>query len=292
MTYKDYNFKDNYLDLHGYRYHYIDEGEGDPVVMVHGNPTWSYYYRHVISALKSNYRTIVPDHMGCGMSDKPSDKDYHYTLEERVKDLEALLDHLKVGQKVSLIVHDWGGMIGMAYATRHIEKISKIVVLNTSGFLKPASKKMPWLLTMFRNKLVGALLVRGFNSMCRGAASMCVTKTAMAGDVRDGFIGPYDSWEHRIAVHRFIQDIPLAPGDTSYDLVKQVDDNLKHLSKIPMMICWGMKDFVFDHHFLKEWERRMPHAEVHRFEDCGHYILEDARDEVIGHIKEFLSKDK
>lgn len=258
--------------------------------MLHGNPTWSYYYRHVISDLKSKYRTIVPDHMGCGLSDKPGDDDYNYTLEQRVSDLEALVDSLKLDKKISLVVHDWGGMIGMAYASRHIDKISKIVVLNTSGFRLPESKKMPLSLVFFRNMFIGSLLVRGFNAMCLGAAAWCVTKKPMDAETKNAFIGPYCSWDDRIAVHRFIQDIPLQPGDTSYELVAKVDDHLEALSKIPLLICWGMKDFVFDHHFLNEWERRMPHAEIHRFDDCGHYILEDAGKEVIQHINVFFNK--
>ncbi|WP_279384383.1 alpha/beta fold hydrolase [Geotalea toluenoxydans] len=120
---KHYPFTGNYLDLNGLAYHYLDEGSGDPVVMVHGNPSWSFYYRNLVLALRDRYRCIVPDHMGCGFSDKPDDDRYDYTLPRRVDDLERLLDHLQLSKNVTLVVHDWGGMIGMAYAVRHPERI-------------------------------------------------------------------------------------------------------------------------------------------------------------------------
>ncbi len=127
------------LDLGGLRYHYLDEGQGEPVVMVHGNPSWSFYYRHLVEALRDNHRCIVPDHIGCGLSDKPDDARYEYTLSRRAADLEALLDHLGIEGPLTLVMHDWGGMIGMTYATRHPERIARLVVLNTAAFHLPAS---------------------------------------------------------------------------------------------------------------------------------------------------------
>jgi pimeloyl-ACP methyl ester carboxylesterase len=117
------------LDLGGLRYHYLDEGEGEPVVMLHGNPTRSFLYRTLVEALRPSYRTIVPDHIGCGRSDKPDDARYAYTLERRVADLEALLDQLRLDAGLTLVLHDWGGMIGMTYAARHPERISRLVIL-------------------------------------------------------------------------------------------------------------------------------------------------------------------
>src|SRR5439155_824656 len=105
---------------HGLRLHYLDEGQGDPVVMIHGNPSWSIYFRGLVEGLKDSHRLIVPDHIGMGLSDKPDDSRYDYTLQSRVGDLEFLLEELKL-DKVTLVVHDWGGMIGMAYAARHPE---------------------------------------------------------------------------------------------------------------------------------------------------------------------------
>src|ERR1700730_9125742 len=123
----------------GLRLHYLDEGSGEPVVMVHGNPTWSFYYRNLVEALSGQYRTIALDQIGCGLSDKADDSKYSYTLESRVADLEALLDHLEVDREITLVVHDWGGMIGMTYAARHPERIARLVILNTAAFPLPPS---------------------------------------------------------------------------------------------------------------------------------------------------------
>src|SRR5436305_2156201 len=131
------------FDRGGLRLHYLDEGDGEPVVMVHGNPTWSFYYRHLVEALSPSHRVIVPDHIGCGLSDKPDDSRYAYTLASRVDDLEALLEHLGIVKDITLVVHDWGGMIGMVYATRHPKRIRRLVVLNTAGFHLPQAKRFP-----------------------------------------------------------------------------------------------------------------------------------------------------
>ena len=272
------------------RYHYVDEGHGDPVVMVHGNPTWSFYYRRLVAALSPQYRTIVPDHIGCGLSDKPSDTRYDYTLKSRVDDLEALLDHLGVRDNVTLVVHDWGGMIGMAYASRHPERIRRLVILNTAAFHMPASKRFPWSLWACRNPLIGAPLVRGLGAFHRVATRLCPTRRPLKSETRKAYLEPYDSWKDRIAILRFVQDIPLRPQDRAWDIVSEVEQSLERFQETPMMICWGEKDFVFDGHFLCEWERRCPNAEVHRFADAGHYVLEDAHEEIIPLITNFLAK--
>lgn len=277
------------LDLGGVRYHYLDEGRGEPVVMLHGNPSWSFYYRRLVEALSGTYRVIVPDHVGCGRSEKPGDAQYEYTLARRVADLETLLDHLGVDHCVTLVVHDWGGMIGMAYATRHPERIARLVVLNTAGFHLPPTKPFPWPLWLCRDTPLGAWLVRGLNAFCRGTARIGCKHRPMPKAVRDAYLAPYDSWANRIAIHRFVQDIPLRPGDRGYELVTNVQDRLVHLADVPILIAWGMKDFVFDHHFLDEWVRRFPKAEVHRFPDAGHYILEDEFERIVPLVCNFLA---
>jgi cis-3-alkyl-4-acyloxetan-2-one decarboxylase len=277
------------FDRGGLKLHYIDEGSGEPVVMLHGNPTWSFYYRHLIASLRGSHRVIVPDHIGCGISDKPDDSQYTYTLGSRVDDLERLLDHLGLDRDLTLIMHDWGGMIGMAYAARHPERIARLVVSNTAAFHKPASKPMPRALTFCRDLALGAFLVRGFNAFCLGTAAIGCKRKAMNSELKRAYVAPYDSWHHRIAILRFVQDIPLQPGDRSYELVSQVQDSLHLLRSVPMLILWGMKDFVFDHHFLDEWTRYFPGARVHRFAQAGHYLFEDEADAIDGLVPSFLA---
>jgi cis-3-alkyl-4-acyloxetan-2-one decarboxylase len=282
-----YPFEKHFIELPGARMHYVDEGRGEPVIMLHGNPTWSFYYRDLIKALREDYRTIVPDHVGCGLSDKPGDDHYEYTLDRRVADLEALLDCLGLSSGLSLVVHDWGGMIGMAFASRHPERIKRLVVLNTAAFLLPAGKSLPRSLWLCRNTPLGALLVRGFNAFSRGAVRFCAMRP-LDPAVRASYLAPYDSWSHRIAVLRFVQDIPLRHGDRAYATVRAVQNGLDRFRDLPMLICWGERDFVFDLGFLAEWERRFPGASVHRFPDAGHFVLEDAGAAIIPLVRDFL----
>jgi cis-3-alkyl-4-acyloxetan-2-one decarboxylase len=276
------------VDRAGLRLHYIDEGSGDPVVMVHGNPTWSFLYRRLIDDLRASRRVIVPDHIGCGLSDKPDDSRYHYTLASRVDDLEFLLDHLGVDREITLVLHDWGGMIGMAYAARHPERIARLIVSNTAAFHKPAVKRLPPALAIARDSAIGAFLVRRFNTFSLGTAMIGCKKARMTADLRAAYVAPYDSWDHRIAVLRFVQDIPLRPGDPSYDLVSRTEERLGLLADVPMLILWGMRDFVFDHHFLEEWIRRFPGAQVRRFPDAGHYLYEDEHEAIHDQVLDFL----
>ncbi|MCX5794633.1 MAG: alpha/beta fold hydrolase [Elusimicrobia bacterium] len=282
-------FESRFLDRGALRQHYLDAGSGDPVVMVHGNPSWAVYYRDLAKALSDSFRVIVPDHIGCGLSSKPGDADYDYSLKSRVDDLESLLDSIGVKDRITLVVHDWGGMIGMAYACRHPERVHRLVILNTAAFPLPAGKRFPWLLRVCRSPL-GALLVRGANAFAVAAARMCCTRKPMSRELRRIYLEPYDSWANRIAVHRFVQDIPLGPADRSYGLVAQTAGSLARFQDHPMLICWGEKDFVFDRHFLAEWVRRFPKAEVHSFRDAGHYVLEDAGEQIIPLVKDFLAR--
>ena len=287
-----YPFTGRVLDLDRLRYHYLDEGLTDrdeAVVMVHGNPTWSFYYRELVKALRGEHRVVVPDHIGCGLSDKPGKKAYDYTLARRVADLGVLITHLGLKQ-VTLVVHDWGGMIGTAWAAQHPDRVKRLVILNTAAFHLPGGKTFPGSLRLARLPGLGAFMVRGFNAFCRAANRLCVTRKPLAPAVARAYLAPYDSWAHRVAVHQFVVDIPLQPGDPAYDVVTTTQERLPALRDVEMLICWGMRDFVFDHHFLSEWEKHFPQAQVHRFEDCGHYILEDASEEVITLVQTFLRR--
>jgi pimeloyl-ACP methyl ester carboxylesterase len=186
-------------------------------------------------------------------------------------------------------VHDWGGMIGMAYAARHPERIARLVVSNTAAFHKPATKPMPRALAICRDSRLGAFLVRGLNAFSLGTAAIGCKRQAMTPELRRAYVAPYDSWSHRIAILRFVQDIPLHPGDRAYDLVSAVQDRLPLLRSVPMLVLWGMKDFVFDVHFLDEWVRHFPEAQVHRFPRAGHYLFEDEADALSGLVPAFLA---
>jgi haloalkane dehalogenase len=285
-----YPFEPHWLTLpSGHRMHYVDEGPRDvPVVlMLHGNPTWSFYWRRLIAALSPTHRIIAPDHIGCGKSDKPGDDAYSYQLEQRVQDIESLVEQLGL-QDITLAVHDWGGMIGMGWAHRHPDLVARLVVLNTAAFPMPSTKRLPASLWLARDTKAGALLVRGFNAFARGATRLAVTRVRLPKAVRDGLCAPYDSWDHRRAVLRFVQDIPLKESDPSFSIVREVGEHLHQFNDRPVLICWGDRDFVFDDHFLRVWKSALPDAEVHQFPDCGHYVLEDAPEEIEQLVRRFL----
>ncbi len=282
-----YPFAGHFLDVGGCRLHYVDEGDGPPVVMVHGNPTWSFYYRRLIAALPG-HRRVVPDHIGCGRSDRPDEDRYRYTLARRVADLTALIDHLALGP-LTLVVHDWGGMIGLAWAVRHLDQVERLVLLNTAAFPLPTGKPLPWQLRLVRDTPLGPFLVRGLNAFCRGAVQSAVTRRPLEPAVAAAYCAPYDSWAARLAVLRFVEDIPLAPGDAAWDVVTETAARLPLLADKPTLICWGAKDFVFDDAFLARWREILPQAAVHRFADCGHYVLEDAADEIVELVRAFLA---
>lgn len=292
MVKKLYPFKSNFLKIDDINFHYLDEGRGNPVIMLHGNPTWSFYFRELIMALRDSYRVIVPDHIGCGLSDKPNDGTYNYTLNQRVNDLEALLEHLKITSNITLILHDWGGMIGMAYAVKYPKKINKFIIMNTSAFHLPKSKKLPWQLWVCRNTALGDFLVRGLNAFCIGTVNTACKKEKMPEKIRDAYLAPYNSWANRIAVLRFVQDIPLKSSDPAYSLVSEIENNLVKFKNMPFLILWGEMDFVFDHHFLKVWKQNFPDAEIHCFPDAGHYILEDEKEKIIPLVKDFLKRNE
>jgi len=284
-----YPFESRWLDISGLRMHYLDEGPRDAplVLMVHGNPTWSFYYRNLVLALRGRYRCIVPDHIGCGLSDKPGDDRYSYTLSRRIADLDTLMTHIGPATPVHMVVHDWGGMIGFGWAVKQPERIGKLIVGNTAAFPMPVDKKLPAALWLVRNTKLGALLVQGMNAFS-GIAARVAFKRPVSAEIRKAYTGPYDSWDNRIATLRFVQDIPLGPGGRGYDIVQRTGDRLHEFAGKPCLLAWGAKDFVFDDHFLRQWKSIFPAAEVHEYGDCGHYIFEDGGPALVQAVSQFL----
>ncbi len=279
-----YNFTSHYLSLPCGRLHYLDEGDGEAVLLVHGNPTWSYYYRNLVPCLSPKFRVIAPDHLGCGLSDKP--QDFSYTLENHIANLADLLAQLNI-RRVSMVVHDWGGAIGLGVAAAGRIDLDKLVVLNTAAF---RSTRMPFRIRICRWPVFGKLLVRGLNGFAGAAVFMAVSKK-MEPQVKSGYLQPYDSWNNRVAIHEFVKDIPLVQGHRSYRALVRIEEYLDKLaqSNMPVLILWGGRDFCFDEHFYQEWISRFPDSEKHYFAEWGHYVLEDGRTIIEPIIEKFLS---
>lgn len=269
---------------------YVDEGQGRPVVLVHGNPTWSFYWRRLLAALPPlGLRVIAPDHVGMGRSAKPPADAYPYTLRRRVADLGELLDRLGLDEPVSLVVHDWGGAIALSWAAEHPERVDRLVLLNTGAFPLPPGKTVPWTLRAARLPVLGELAVTRLNAFSLGALVLGSGRHWLPAEARRGLLAPYDSPEHRVSVARFVQDIPVRPSDPAYAVLERLQERLPLLADKPALVCWGMKDPVFDATVLDHLLTLLPAAEVHRFPRGGHYVLEDEPDAIVPLASRFLS---
>lgn len=281
----EYNFSSNFFRIDGHLLHYLDEGEGPVIVMVHGNPTWSFYFRNVVNLLRRKYRVIALDHIGCGLSDKP--QEYNYCLSQHIENLCALLKHLKI-VSCSLIVHDWGGAIGIGYAVRNINAVKGIVILNTAAF---RSTDIPLRISLCRLPFIGEFIVRAMNGFAWPATYMAVTKK-LSADTKNHYLSPYNSWKNRVAIYRFVKDIPLESNHPSYPTLVEIEKGLQKIkaAEIPMLILWGGKDFCFTKKFYQEWNDRFPAATSIFFKNYGHYILEDGYPEVAPYFESFFNK--
>ncbi|NNN05792.1 MAG: alpha/beta fold hydrolase [Elusimicrobia bacterium] len=284
-----YPFQGKRLDLGGYAMHYLDEGQGETVLMLHGNPTWSFYYRGLIQALRPTHRCLAPDHIGMGLSDKPGTDRYVYTLKSRVDDLERLIDRVAPTGPITLVLHDWGGMIGMSWAVRHPERVKAIVASNTACFRLPREKGLPPLLSLLRGSAAG-LVLRGSRWARRAVLRTCTAKRPLSPAAEDGYLSVCDGWRQSLAVHRFVQDIPLGIAEPAWQVLSDTESKLGLFKDTPMLLTWGMKDWVFDEHFLNGWTRRFPLADERRFYDCGHFLLEDSPEEAVAMIAGFVAK--
>ena len=282
----DYPPESHFVDVDGYQMHYLDEGVGRPVLMVHGNPTWSFYYRHLVDALSKRYRTIAIDHIGCGLSEKPADVDYN--LELRIDHLTNFVRELDL-QDISLLVHDWGGAIGLGAALRDLERYRKFVIFNTGAFPPPF---FPWRIRVCQTPLLGKLALQGLNLFARSALTMATERTGgLTKETKQGLLAPYDSWSSRKAIYDFVKDIPTKPEQPTWQRLEIIETGIeKKLSDHSVKLIWGMKDWCFRPECLRKFQELLPHAEVCELPDAGHYVIEDETDRVVEEVKEFLAK--
>ncbi|MEM9160915.1 MAG: alpha/beta fold hydrolase, partial [Verrucomicrobiota bacterium] len=239
----EYPFLPQYKSLAcGHAMSYLDEGEGHAVIMVHGNPTWSFYYRNVVKTLSDRYRCIVPDHIGCGLSDKPGEDEYAFTLEQRIQDLGELVDSLGI-ERFDLVVHDWGGAIGLGMALRRFDKLRRVMILNTAAF---TDDRIPKRIAMCRWPFIGKFLVQGLNGFAWPATWMAVSKRKLPKAIKKAFLFPYAGWHNRTAVYRFVKDIPMDELHPSWATLKAVEKDLPRLRERDVAIMWGGQDFCFN----------------------------------------------
>ncbi|QDV27244.1 alpha/beta fold hydrolase [Aureliella helgolandensis] len=274
------------------RMHYVEMGPTpaageaateQTVLCVHGNPTWSFTYREVLKQVSNQARVIAVDHIGCGLSDKP--QNYNYCLEQHVGNLARLIETLDL-RRVTLLVHDWGGAIGFGAALKHPARIEKFVVLNTAAFPPPY---VPWRIAACRWPWIGNWGMRQLNLFARAALHMTLNRLPrLAPAVAAGLIAPYGNWHDRVAVARFVQDIPSRKSQATWQALTHIEQGLALFADHPVRLVWGMKDWCFRPECLERLEEKLPHAKSQRLEDVGHYVMEEAPEEVIGAVREVL----
>ncbi|MGA2034446.1 MAG: alpha/beta fold hydrolase [Thermoguttaceae bacterium] len=282
-----YPFTSHEMSLGGHRCHYLDEGSGDVLLLVHGNPTWSFYWRDLVRGLRGRYRIVVPDLIGCGLSQKPPASAYSYRLAQRVADLGELVEKLGL-ERITLVAHDWGGAIGMGAAVADPQRFSRFVLMNTAAF---RAERCPLRIRLGHAPLLGRLAIQGLNLFVRGALRLAVAKPErMTAAIRRGLAAPYDSWRNREGVYRFVQDIPMHPGHPSYATLAAIEAGLPQFRPRPICLIWGMRDWCFPPEFLDRFIGFYPEAAVHRLEDAGHYVVEDAHERIVPIIERFLAE--
>ncbi len=280
-----YPFKSHFVDVHGYRYHYIEEGKGPhTIVLVHGNPTWSFMFRYLIAELSKDYHVIAVDHLGCGLSDKP--QDYHYRLEDHIDNLETLLLGKNL-EKITLVLHEWGGPIAMGFAVRHSRRIEGLAIMNSFAFAM--CKFSPWRILPFRIPFLDDKLVREMNLLLGFALHFGVVNP-LPPLVKQGYRLPYRTYEDRAGILGFVRDVPLGPEDASYEALLEVEHGLWRFRDHPVTIMWGMRDKLYNHSYLKCWTEHYPAASVLELSDAGHYLQEDDPDAVLAHLRTFMKK--
>jgi len=279
-----YPFESHEIQVDSHRYHYIDEGQGKPILMVHGNPTWSFYWRNLVSGLADTHRAIAVDHLGCGLSDKPAD--YSYCLSQHIDNLVEFVTQLDLSE-ITLVVHDWGGAIGLGSALKLPDRFERFVLFNTGAFPPPF---VPLRINACRLPVFGTLAIRGFNAFAGLATSMAVEKrSSLSAEEKAGLLAPYDSWTNRIANDRFVKDIPTSPRHPTWQVLEEIEKGLPSLADRPVQMIWGMRDWCFRPECLDRLLNSFPDAEVHRLEEVGHYVVEEGREQVLPLVQNFLS---
>jgi haloalkane dehalogenase len=239
----------------------------------------------MIQALSGRYRCVAVDHLGCGLSDKPTQL---LRLDEHIENLAALVRHLKL-ERVTLVAQDWGGAIGLGAMLDH-PALERVVLFNTGAF---PPRYIPWRIRACRIPLLGQLGVQGLNLFSRAALRMTLSRrSSLEPAVAAGYVAPYNSWPHRRAVFGFVYDIPNRPADATWQTLARIERELPKLASLPISLVWGMRDWCFRPDCLDRFQAAWPKAESHRLADVGHWVVEDAPEESLAIVEDFLSRTR
>ncbi len=279
----EYPFKANYFSTSQGKLHYVDEGQGEPLVFIHGTPSWSFVYRRLIKAFSPSHRCIAPDHLGFGLSEKPSGADY--SPQAHALRLESLLNSLSL-ERMTLVVHDFGGPIGLCYALKYPEKIVRVVIANTWlwSLEKEASAQQA---NKILNSWLGRFLYLQLNISPRLLFKEGIAqKKQFSKAVHKHYTAVFPTPDSRQSLYQ----IGLGLVGAS-DWYKQLEKQLPLLQDKPALLLWGLKDKYFQEFFLKKWEQALPGARTVPLENAGHFIQEDAPEQVQKAISSFLKTE-
>lgn len=267
-------FRSRFIEIDGSRVHYVDEGEGPPLLLLHGNPTWSFLYRDIIRGLRGRFRCVAPDYPGFGLS--VARAGYGFTPAEHADTIERLLLALDLSD-VTLMVQDWGGPIGLGVASRHPERFRALVIGNTWAW--PVNGDLRFeLFSRFLGGPVGALLIRNFNAFVN-LLIPAGTRRRLPGEVMAAYRGPFSRKASREPTHVFPREI-LA----SRDYLAGVEGGLRRLADLPALLLWGDRDPAFRGAERTRFERIFPRHRTVVLRDAGHFIQEDAAEEIVAEI--------
>ena len=276
---KLFPFRRQWFERGKLRMHYVDEGKGHPVVMFHACPMWSFAYRNLIQEFSQDHRVIAFDLPGFGFS--TAGRHFAYSLDSYINATETFLESLEI-EDATLILHGWGGTVGMGYAVRHPRNVHSLIVLNTFSFspwplpLRIRCCRIPWL---------GAKLVIDFNLLLLG-------NRHHSGEVAAAYDYPYRNSSSRYPLYRFVEDMPVVPEVDSAQWLMEIEAGMWMFRSTPSLILWAMHDWLYPPRFLRQWHRYLPGAEIFKLEHAGRYIQEDAPEELQRHIRDFFNHYK
>jgi haloalkane dehalogenase len=275
-----YPFEPRYFEVDGARMHYVDEGEGPPVVMVHGTITWSFLYRDLIRALAPRYRCIAPDHLGYGLSDKPEHVPYRPA--DHARRLKALIEHLDL-RDVTLIVHDFGGPIGLSYALDEPGNVRSLVLFNT-WMWSLRGEPIVELASRLGGGAVGRFFFRRFNIELRTVFKAAwADRSKLTTALHQQYLKPFPQPSDREPMWVLARE--LLGSSEWYD---ELWSRRERISAIPALLLWGLKDPIFRARHLARWQALFADAETVQFPKAGHFVQEEARDELRPIVERFL----
>ena len=282
-------FAPRYLDINGFEMHFVDEGSGEAVLLLHGDPTWGYLWRKFIPSLSRRSRCIVPDQMGMGKSGTPPDP-YPYRLRHHIANLEALL--LRLGlHDLTLVLHDWGGPVGLGVATRHPHWIKRLILMNTWAFAPWPGGPFPRLIEIIRSDRGEKFVLEKNGYLEPALMGTTHYPEKLTKSVMDAYRAPFPTPASRRALLCWSRDIPIGETDPSYAEMKQIEHGLTTFAGTPTLLVWGMRDPVLSESVLRTWQRLYPHAVTREIDDASHFLQEDAPGRIVGFIEEFLDSN-